>query len=500
MARGPGPEASVEELLRAAALGLVGVDRRLIRAILNHGAAAPSEVFRFSRAPRDDHRIDIDPLLVDLFRHFNSPEALEFYIDLIRRAPEDVGDELVEALLPAGEKAVGPLLDLYQEVGEEQGSDIAFLLAGLRVRDPRILNLLLERLEYDASDGAFCLGLYRDPAARPALETMLAEIPAEDAALRREITYAIRELDEPHPPYQPEPFDIFADYPERILPPFEVLPESDRIEMLASSDPEVRAGAAYSFFNVPLNVKARAALLALAKSDSEPLVRGRAWESLGDAVEDASIRNAMIEILNDAAKPVEERSGAAVGLNSIADRNEVRRGIEALYALGGQARAKALEAMWRSLWEPYAKYFPPHLDDPDLEILRQAIRGVGYFRMTGYVDKVAGFFDREGEQADLRQDALFAYALAMPGETTRGRARGMLRKINSLAGLTTSEAELVMFALDERLRLLGLDPVFSAEAAPEPEPEERPAPARKIGRNDPCPCGSGKKFKKCCGQ
>jgi preprotein translocase subunit SecA len=22
----------------------------------------------------------------------------------------------------------------------------------------------------------------------------------------------------------------------------------------------------------------------------------------------------------------------------------------------------------------------------------------------------------------------------------------------------------------------------------------------KIGRNDPCPCGSGKKFKKCCGK
>jgi len=23
---------------------------------------------------------------------------------------------------------------------------------------------------------------------------------------------------------------------------------------------------------------------------------------------------------------------------------------------------------------------------------------------------------------------------------------------------------------------------------------------RKVGRNDPCPCGSGKKFKKCCMQ
>jgi preprotein translocase subunit SecA len=61
-----------------------------------------------------------------------------------------------------------------------------------------------------------------------------------------------------------------------------------------------------------------------------------------------------------------------------------------------------------------------------------------------------------------------------------------------------------------------------AEAAPQPkkpaaytetgpsldsaEPETRKAPPRppgspsdKVGRNDPCPCGSGKKYKKCCG-
>ncbi|MFB3142119.1 MAG: SEC-C metal-binding domain-containing protein, partial [Acidobacteriota bacterium] len=23
---------------------------------------------------------------------------------------------------------------------------------------------------------------------------------------------------------------------------------------------------------------------------------------------------------------------------------------------------------------------------------------------------------------------------------------------------------------------------------------------RKVGRNEPCPCGSGKKYKKCCGR
>ncbi len=30
-----------------------------------------------------------------------------------------------------------------------------------------------------------------------------------------------------------------------------------------------------------------------------------------------------------------------------------------------------------------------------------------------------------------------------------------------------------------------------------PKPEQRIV--QKVGRNDPCPCGSGKKFKKCCG-
>jgi uncharacterized protein YecA (UPF0149 family) len=71
-----------------------------------------------------------------------------------------------------------------------------------------------------------------------------------------------------------------------------------------------------------------------------------------------------------------------------------------------------------------------------------------------------------------------------------------------------------MFALDERLRLNGLAPVFAEEegdrsqsgtdaknAEPGVRMEDAPAAAaQKVGRNDPCPCGSGKKFKKCCGK
>jgi preprotein translocase subunit SecA len=48
----------------------------------------------------------------------------------------------------------------------------------------------------------------------------------------------------------------------------------------------------------------------------------------------------------------------------------------------------------------------------------------------------------------------------------------------------------------------------SGEGHPQPGPETRPPGEKqktvvregeKVGRNDPCPCGSGKKYKKCCG-
>jgi hypothetical protein len=499
--------ASIGELLRDAAQGRLGVDRRLIQAILDNGAeAGPREVLAFARAPHERDPIDLDPLLVDLFRHWQTPEALDFLVEAVRRSHEDVNDELIQALLPFGERAVGPLVALYEDLGEEQGSDIAFLLAGLRVHDPRVLAILLDRLQFDAADGALCLELYHDPAARPALEAMLAEIPAEDTSenreLRRDLQHALDELDQPAPPYDPTPFDILAEYPARELPAFEILSEAERLQLLQSPDADTRAGAAHSFFNQELDHKARAAVFSVAQSDADAKVRGRAWESLADATEDATIRDGMLAVLADSSRDIAERGGAAVGLYAVADRDDARQAIEALYAESGTvARAKALESMWRSLWKPYARFFPQHLEDPNKEIVRQALRGAGYFQLTGHADKIASYFDREGDLEDLREDALFAYALAMPGETTRGRIRGMLRKIDAVANLSASEAELVMFALDERLRLQGLDPVFAAaeEDEQESEPEPAPPPASKVGRNDPCPCGSGKKYKKCHG-
>jgi hypothetical protein len=494
-------EIPVPELLRAASRGWIGVDQRLVKSILDRGESGISDAAAFARDPDPESRVNLDPLLIDLFRHSPHPEAIEFFMDAIRREPEEIDDNLVQALLPLGAQAVDALLGLYEELGEERGSDVAFVLAGLRIHDPRVLAILLDRLEFDAADGAFCLGLYGDAAARPPLEQMLAEVAAEDPKdpeLERELSHALELIDAPEPTYEPEPFDILAEYPERELPDADVLPDSERLELLESTDAEIRAEAAHSYFNTELDPKARAKLLAMANSDPDAEVRGRAWASLADAAEDASIRAAMISVLRDTSKPAEERGGAAVGLYGFADEKDPKAGIEALYEEGGTARAKAMEAMWRSLYKPFAKYFAPHLEDEDHAILHQALRGAGYFRLTTQADKIAKYFDDE----DFRDDALFAYALAVPGETTRGRARGILRKIDSITHLSIGDTRLVMFAIDERLRLHGLAPVFDTGEEPEEEaaPEPQPEPPAKPGRNDPCPCGSGKKYKKCHGK
>ncbi|MGD8450660.1 MAG: SEC-C metal-binding domain-containing protein [Phycisphaerae bacterium] len=43
--------------------------------------------------------------------------------------------------------------------------------------------------------------------------------------------------------------------------------------------------------------------------------------------------------------------------------------------------------------------------------------------------------------------------------------------------------------------------IVSDDDAPIPDvPVEQAKKEHTVGRNDPCPCGSGKKYKKCCGK
>jgi hypothetical protein len=203
----------------------------------------------------------------------------------------------------------------------------------------------------------------------------------------------------------------------------------------------------------------------------------------------------MLDVLRSADASTEEKGGAAIALAERSDNAVVFQAIEVLYE-NARSRAQALKAMARSLDRRFSDYPPRHLEDPDIEIKRQAIWGIGYLRLSSETPRLEAFF----EDAEYRRDALFAYALASPGDTSPGRAAALLTKIGKIAGgLIPDESDLVKIALDQRLMLAGHGPVFFTDDEPSEDLDVQPATGEKTGRNDPCPCGSGKKFKKCCG-
>jgi len=485
----------VYHLLEAASQAYLGVDHRFLHAILDQQERSIPDLVRFAAEDHDQDPVLLDDQLLDMFRVLGTPEALPFYVKLVREDPAEIEDYLVEAFVQLGAASVEPLLELMKELPGDDAGEVPFVLSVLHVRDDRILEALIDRLEHDPVDAAVCLEIYGDRKAIPALNAALAEIPPFEPTYHQLKPLLVRlESNVEHVPEIAEPFDIWEFYPERDSPPLELLSEDDRLAMLDVGSAELRADVVESFRGTDLSNKIRARILALAKNDPDPAVRGECWETFGDLVDEPEIKRAMLAVLADPAAALEEKGGAAVALAQQIDNNVVFQAMEELYA-DPRSRAKGLKAMVRSFDRRFAGYPPKHLDDPDPEIKRQAIWGVGYMKLAGEAPRLEAFFDQD----KFRSDALFAYALSTPGDTSRARIRSLLKKVDEVAGgLTPEEEDLVKISLDQRLMLAGMKPVFFEEDFDD-EDEPQPAVSEKVGRNDPCPCGSGKKYKKCCG-
>ena len=183
-------------------------------------------------------------------------------------------------------------------------------------------------------------------------------------------------------------------YPDSAGPFFAILDDEERVGFLASSSAEYRTAAVRHFFNRELERPLRDQIFKMAQEDSSVSVRAQAWETLGSAVDEKPIRDAIAARLNDEAAPLEERCGALVGLAFESDDPIVRSRMLEFYE-NPESRAKALEAMWRSLDRSFAEFIPQHLDDPDPEIKRNAIWGTGYLGIGTEAGKLREFFDEE---------------------------------------------------------------------------------------------------------
>jgi hypothetical protein len=450
------------EVLDAASRGHLGLDHRFLHALLDRPEESLPAVREFAKRDRSADAVDLAPELISLFRYWNTADAIPFLIDYVREDPEHVPDEAIEAFAAIGQPALEPLLSLYQELDESAAGEVAFLLVSLRVRDPRVLKILTDRLEYDLSDSLILLGIYGDPAAIPDIEAAAKDLGSLDVELKKEAAETLQTLRSSQKEEKDsgsEGFDIWALYPENDDLPLDLLDDDERIELLVHPSAPVRAAAARSFFNQDLTREQTRKLLRLAQTDPVAAVRAQAWQALINSTDETDVVEAMLSRLRNTELTGEERGGLVVGLAPEADRNEVRKAIVELYETP-EGRAKALEAMWRSMHPSFRENFAKHLKDSDIEIQRGAIWGVGYYGLKSELETLRTFFLNE----ELRSDALFAYALVLPAELSRGRMKSILARIEKDArGLSEIEEELVKAALDERLMLAGKEPVFRDE-------------------------------------
>lgn len=449
------------EILHEIVHGRLDIDHRVLHALLDRRDQTLPALLEVVKSDAWQTSGDLEIDIAQLFHALEAPEGIPFLVEAVRLHPDDIPDEIVEALHSFGKSSIEALLALYHELEEADSEEVAFLLASFHIRDERILNLLLDRLEFSASEGAFVLGIYGDPAATPRLENLRATLGPDDAELKKEIDESLALIaSQTEAKHEAVPLDIYARYPEEAEIPIDLFSEEERLELLADSRPAIRERAAHSFFNQHPNDDVAERLFQLATSDENEAVRSRAWESLVDATDDSKIVEPMLKRLRDEATPIGEKASLLVGLSMESDRNEVRKAMEEMYRDHPEYRAKALEAMWRSLHPSFKDYFARHLDDDDVEVRRSAVWGVGYYAVKPALDKLRTLFDDE----ELRSDAIFAYGLALPNDLSKGRAKGVLKRIEQDAGgLSMVEERLAMAALDERLLLSGRDAAFFPE-------------------------------------
>lgn len=125
-------------------------------------------------------------------------------------------------------------------------------------------------------------------------------------------------------------------------------------------------------------------------------------------------------------------------------------------------------------------------------------------------DPLFGWQEMEGQEFSVVEDWCYGYLRGMALDADwsllppeQQPALDAITLHGSEAHLATREAfspedfEASIEAI--RPAALALHDYWQEQRAAQPDPEPYRA-GDKVGRNDPCPCGSGKKFKQCCGK
>jgi tetratricopeptide (TPR) repeat protein len=184
--------------------------------------------------------------------------------------------------------------------------------------------------------------------------------------------------------------------------------------------------------------------------------------------------------------------------DALLTENRRRALAESYFALGETGKAEALYREWLQAdpawgwgwigWSDCYRFGRPEGQDLARaeQLLRQGLAVAGVRDRHDLADRLADLYDELG-RAEEAQGVRRQAEESLPAITRTHEVR--------LDGNVLREKATVTFG-GEGLPLSEL-PKVAARLGSSPPPGT--LSSQKVGRNDPCPCGSGKKFKKCCG-
>ena len=156
-------------------------------------------------------------------------------------------------------------------------------------------------------------------------------------------------------------------------------------------------------------------------------------------------------------------------------------------AYNEQADRTELQNFWANYFNIEKDIYEQLLSDPDTEV-RGTVKelaekyGQDVMTMVGFLDGINESLKEENPIEDLSEDT----------------------QVNLVFDKALLSKNMVAAKADWLYELPQWKEIFSEEELKALYKEQRDSGTvrkpKKIGRNDPCPCGSGKKYKKCCGR
>ena len=152
-----------------------------------------------------------------------------------------------------------------------------------------------------------------------------------------------------------------------------------------------------------------------------------------------------------------------------------------------QADKNKLQKMWAEYFEIEKNIYAQLLENPDEEVkgtVKELAEkyGQSVMTMTGFLDGINDSLKEANPIETMDEDTVVSLAFD---------------KERLYKNMVEAEA-------DWLYNLPQWEPIFSEEKRKELYKEQKRSKTivkpHKIGRNDPCPCGSGKKYKFCCGR